>query len=158
MGGGGWGGVGGGEDSFSLVFENSIVLIKCTLYDTVFQIQVSICRGVVFSYSFSIYCAAYHGIWCSVGLEKKKIHVYVVLGLLGLKKKKKIMSMCCRVRHQRPSGSRVRLPCAARPLPCCPALPLRRDQPLLPSALPPALPSVLPRHRRRGLTSWRSRP
>ena len=38
-GGGGWGGggVGGGEDSFSLVFENSIVLIKCTLYDTVFQ-------------------------------------------------------------------------------------------------------------------------
>ena len=27
----------GGEDSFSLVFENSIVLIKCTLYDTVFQ-------------------------------------------------------------------------------------------------------------------------
>ena len=22
-------------------------------------------RGVVFSYSFSIYCAAYHGIWCS---------------------------------------------------------------------------------------------
>ena len=64
-GGGGWGGVGGGEDSFSLVFENSIVLIKCTLYDTVFQRQVSICRGVVFSYSFSIYCAAYHGIWCS---------------------------------------------------------------------------------------------
>ena len=40
--GGGGGGVGGewgggGEDSFSLVFENSIVLIKCTLYDTVFQ-------------------------------------------------------------------------------------------------------------------------
>ena len=69
MGGGGggeWGG--GGEDSFSLVFENSIVLIKCTLYDTVFQRQVSICRGVVFSYSFSIYCAAYHGIWCSVSV------------------------------------------------------------------------------------------
>ena len=68
-GGGGWGGVGGGggEDSFSLVFENSLVLIKCTLYDTVFQRQVSICRGVVFSYSFSIYCAAYHGIWCSDG-------------------------------------------------------------------------------------------
>ena len=68
MGGGGGGGGewGGGEDSFSLVFENSIVLIKCTLYDTVFQRQVSICRGVVFSYSFSIYCAAYHGIWCSV--------------------------------------------------------------------------------------------
>ena len=72
MGDGGGGGVGGGgewgggEDSFSLVFENSIVLIKCTLYDTVFQRQVSICRGVVFSYSFSIYCAAYHGIWCSV--------------------------------------------------------------------------------------------
>ena len=67
MGGGGGGGGewGGGEDSFSLVFENSIVLIKCTLYDTVFQRQVSICRGVVFSYSFSIYCAAYHGIWCS---------------------------------------------------------------------------------------------
>ena len=65
-GGGGVGGIGGGgEDSFSLVFENSIVLIKCTLYDTVFQRQVSICRGVVFSYSFSIYCAAYHGIWCS---------------------------------------------------------------------------------------------
>ena len=67
--GGGWGGVGGGEDSFSLVFENSIVLIKCTLYDTVFQRQVSICRGVVFSYSFSIYCAAYHGIWCSDSLK-----------------------------------------------------------------------------------------
>ena len=67
MGGGGGGGEwGGGKDSFSLVFENSIVLIKCTLYDTVFQRQVSICRGVVFSYSFSIYCAAYHGIWCSV--------------------------------------------------------------------------------------------
>ena len=65
MGGGGGGEWGGGEDSFSLVFENSIVLIKCTLYDTVFQRQVSICRGVVFSYSFSIYCAAYHGIWCS---------------------------------------------------------------------------------------------
>ena len=71
--GGGWGGVGGGEDSFSLVFENSIVLIKCTLYDTVFQRQVSICRGVVFSYSFSIYCAAYHGIWCSAyGVEDKR--------------------------------------------------------------------------------------
>ena len=70
MGGGGGGGEwGGGEDSFSLVFENSIVLIKCTLYDTVFQRQVSICRGVVFSYSFSIYCAAYHGIWCS-GLDR----------------------------------------------------------------------------------------
>ena len=69
-GGGGGGEWGGGEDSFSLVFENSIVLIKCTLYDTVFQRQVSICRGVVFSYSFSIYCAAYHGIWCS---EKQKI-------------------------------------------------------------------------------------
>ena len=36
-GGGGVGGGGGGMDSFSLVFENSIVLIKCTLYDTVFQ-------------------------------------------------------------------------------------------------------------------------
>ena len=70
MGGGGGGEWGGGEDSFSLVFENSIVLIKCTLYDTVFQRQVSICRGVVFSYSFSIYCAAYHGIWCSVGDER----------------------------------------------------------------------------------------
>ena len=73
-GGGGWGGVGGGgEDSFSLVFENSIVLIKCTLYDTVFQRQVSICRGVVFSYSFSIYCAAYHGIWCSVNLRESRL-------------------------------------------------------------------------------------
>ena len=76
VGSGGWGGGvggswGGGEDSFSLVFENSIVLIKCTLYDTVFQRQVSICRGVVFSYSFSIYCAAYHGIWCSVCKEIK---------------------------------------------------------------------------------------
>ena len=28
--------------------------------------EVSYFRGVVFSYSFSIYCAAYHGIWCSV--------------------------------------------------------------------------------------------
>ena len=65
--------MGGGEDSFSLVFENSIVLIKCTLYDTVFQRQVSICRGVVFSYSFSIYCAAYHGIWCSVFLTEKDL-------------------------------------------------------------------------------------
>ena len=79
MGSGGWGGGGGGEwgggeDSFSLVFENSIVLIKCTLYDTVFQRQVSICRGVVFSYSFSIYCAAYHGIWCSACL-RFSIHV-----------------------------------------------------------------------------------
>ena len=27
-------------------------------------------RGVVFSYSFSIYCAAYHGIWCSVYSSK----------------------------------------------------------------------------------------
>ena len=27
-------------------------------------------RGVVFSYSFSIYCAAYHGIWCSEPKEK----------------------------------------------------------------------------------------
>ena len=66
--------MGGGEDSFSLVFENSIVLIKCTLYDTVFQRQVSICRGVVFSYSFSIYCAAYHGIWCSVGTQQFGLH------------------------------------------------------------------------------------
>ena len=66
------GGSGGGEDSFSLVFENSIVLIKCTLYDTVFQRQVSICRGVVFSYSFSIYCAAYHGIWCSATVGEFK--------------------------------------------------------------------------------------
>ena len=77
MGSGGWGGGGsggGGEDSFSLVFENSIVLIKCTLYDTVFQRQVSICRGVVFSYSFSIYCAAYHGIWCSVEFEQGGEH------------------------------------------------------------------------------------
>ena len=27
--------------------------------------KVSMSRGVVFSYSFSIYCAAYHCIWCS---------------------------------------------------------------------------------------------
>ena len=76
VGDGGGGSGGGGEDSFSLVFENSIVLIKCTLYDTVFQRQVSICRGVVFSYSFSIYCAAYHGIWCSdsaVHTEKRHL-------------------------------------------------------------------------------------
>ena len=32
--------------------------------------EVSIFRGVVFSYSFSIYCAAYHGIWCSVSLKR----------------------------------------------------------------------------------------
>ena len=76
-GGGGWGGVGGGEDSFSLVFENSIVLIKCTLYDTVFQRQVSICRGVVFSYSFSIYCAAYHGIWCSEWVKNIKDPLFI---------------------------------------------------------------------------------
>ena len=42
-GGGGGGGEGGGEGGrggrggISLLFENSIVLIKCTLYDTVFQ-------------------------------------------------------------------------------------------------------------------------
>ena len=85
MGGGGWGGVGGGEDSFSLVFENSIVLIKCTLYDTVFQRQVSICRGVVFSYSFSIYCAAYHGIWCSdtgPTEEKNRTQIFVLTVML----------------------------------------------------------------------------
>ena len=28
-------------------------------------------RGVVFSYSFSIYCAAYHGIWCSELLQMR---------------------------------------------------------------------------------------
>ena len=77
MGGGGVGGSGGGEDSFSLVFENSIVLIKCTLYDTVFQRQVSICRGVVFSYSFSIYCAAYHGIWCSAVRHQTKFQAFL---------------------------------------------------------------------------------
>ena len=27
-------------------------------------------RGVVFSYSFSIYCATYHGIWCSAWLYR----------------------------------------------------------------------------------------
>ena len=31
------GGGGGGRGGISLLFENSIVLIKCTLYDTVFQ-------------------------------------------------------------------------------------------------------------------------
>ena len=31
------GGEGGGRGGISLLFENSIVLIKCTLYDTVFQ-------------------------------------------------------------------------------------------------------------------------
>ena len=43
-GGGGEGGRGGGGEggrgewcSLSLLFENSIVLIRCTLYDTVFQ-------------------------------------------------------------------------------------------------------------------------
>ena len=83
-GGGGWGGVGGGEDSFSLVFENSIVLIKCTLYDTVFQRQVSICRGVVFSYSFSIYCAAYHGIWCSASVMLCHIHSIMCIHLYSV--------------------------------------------------------------------------
>ena len=34
---GGEGGGGGEWRSISLLFENSIVLIKCTLYDTVFQ-------------------------------------------------------------------------------------------------------------------------
>ena len=34
-------------------------------------------RGVVFSYSFSIYCAAYHGIWCSDGLKKQHIYIYM---------------------------------------------------------------------------------
>ena len=85
MGGGGggeWGG--GGEDSFSLVFENSIVLIKCTLYDTVFQRQVSICRGVVFSYSFSIYCAAYHGIWCSVKIIKCLDQLHTIIPFLEI--------------------------------------------------------------------------
>ena len=27
-------------------------------------------RGVVFSYSFSIYCPAYHGIWCSETIQE----------------------------------------------------------------------------------------
>ena len=49
---------------------------------------MSISRGVVFSYSFSIYCAAYHGIWCSVTyyyhlngykLRKGSIHYGYVL-------------------------------------------------------------------------------
>ena len=31
-------------------------------------------RGVVFSYSFSIYCTAYHGIWCSVSLQMCSIN------------------------------------------------------------------------------------
>ena len=35
--GGGGGGEGGGRGGISLLFENSIVLIKCTLYNTVFQ-------------------------------------------------------------------------------------------------------------------------
>ena len=67
-GGGGRGRGGGGGEwrSISLLFENSIVLIKCTLYDTVFQREVSISRGVAFFYYFVIYCAANHGIWCSV--------------------------------------------------------------------------------------------
>ena len=83
-GGGGGGEWGGGEDSFSLVFENSIVLIKCTLYDTVFQRQVSICRGVVFSYSFSIYCAAYHGIWCSDRLKHRSFLINLFVKFLCL--------------------------------------------------------------------------
>ena len=35
--GGGGGGVGGGGQFFFSIRKNSIVLIKCTLYDTVFQ-------------------------------------------------------------------------------------------------------------------------
>ena len=67
---GGEGGGGGEWRSISLPFENSIVLIKCTLYDTVFQRLVNISRGVAFFYYFVIYCAANHGIWCSVGHAK----------------------------------------------------------------------------------------
>ena len=31
-------------------------------------------RGVVFFYSFSIYCAAYHGIWCSANKKCSSGH------------------------------------------------------------------------------------
>ena len=62
---GGGGGCCGGQelDSFSLVFEKQHTVNKGT------RVQGNgseYFRGVVFSYSFSIYCAAYHGIWCSV--------------------------------------------------------------------------------------------
>ena len=32
-------------------------------------------RGVVFSYSFSIYCAAYHGIWCSEMILRRNMYL-----------------------------------------------------------------------------------
>ena len=43
-------------------------------------------RGVVFSYSFSIYCAAYHGIWCSVCCHIMIMYVKYefVLGLISV--------------------------------------------------------------------------
>ena len=72
---------GTGIGQFSLVFENSILVIRVQGYrgltenlktvKTVHTLRYSVLkiseyfRGVVFSYSFSIYCAANHGILCS---------------------------------------------------------------------------------------------
>ena len=79
---GGVGGEGGGEwGSVSLVYENSILLIRVQGYrglkeklqtvKTVHTLRYSVLKiseyfpGVVFFYFFSIYGAANLGIWCS---------------------------------------------------------------------------------------------
>ena len=75
------GGRGGGNGGISLVFENSILLIKVQGYrglteklktvKTVHTLRYSVLkiseyfRGVVFCESFGIYGAANLGIWCS---------------------------------------------------------------------------------------------
>ena len=90
-GGGGEGGSGrrgewGEWRSLSLVFKNSILLIRVEGYrgltekwksvKTVHTLRYSVLkisecfRGVVFCESFGIYCAANHGILCSASLEK----------------------------------------------------------------------------------------
>ena len=61
--GGGGGGEGGGMAQYIFTIRKQHTVNKGT------RVQGNgseYFRGVVFSYSFSIYCAAYHGIWCSV--------------------------------------------------------------------------------------------
>ena len=45
-------------------------------------------RGVVFSDSFSIYCAAYHGIWCIAYIYSSldRIVIYIMLGVINFKR------------------------------------------------------------------------
>ena len=88
------GGGEGGWCSISLLFENSILLIRVQGYrgltekwqtvETVHTLRYSVLKsieyfpGVVFSYSFSIYCAANHGILCSVYGMFLKITPYFI--------------------------------------------------------------------------------